>query len=519
MNGSDTNLAVVPRLEVRGLSKTFSGVTVLSGAHLTVAPGEIHGLIGQNGSGKSTLIKLVSGVHRADPGGEILVDGERIGPPIRPERLHQDGLAFVHQDLGLINDLSVRENVRVGRHATRTWARWIDRRLDREASRATFDFLKVDIDPDMPVGALAPSQRAAVAVARALQERELGKGVIVFDESSRAIPHEALPAFYDMVRLLASQGTSVLMISHNLREVLDICDRVTVLRNGSVVESAVATAGLSEGDLTRMVLGREHSLHNLVEELPSQRSHFTVTAEGIAGGLVRDVNFSVQGGEVVGIIGTADAGAADLPALLGGAVKGHGALHIGHQSVELAHSKVRDFMRAGIAYIPQDRSREGVAGSESVEDNITLPHLKNRGHVLWTGQRWRRDESEHVLEKFGVHPRNRQMPVGALSGGNAQKVLFGKWLLGNPAVLVLDEPTQAVDVGARSALLLATRQAAQDGAAVIYVSAEVDDLVAVCDRVYVIREGRIAEEFEHPFSPDALIDAMFSASREGPHDH
>lgn len=497
------------RLEVRGLSKTFAGVTVLRDAALNVAPGEIHGLIGQNGSGKSTLIKLISGVYKADPGGEILVDGTRIGPPIRPDRLHHDGLAFVHQDLGLVSDLSVRENVRVGRHATRTLARWIDRRADRAACEETFAFLKVDIDPDLPVATLAPSQRAAVAVARALQERELGKGVIVFDESSRAIPHEALPAFYAMVRLLASEGTSVLMVSHNLREVLDICDRVTVLRNGHVVENAVATEGLTEADLTRMVLGREHALENLVTQMPAQPSHFTVAAENVAGGRVRDVSFELHGGEVVGVIGTADAGAADLPALLGGAAKGRGHLRVNHQAVDLAHAKVRDFLRTGVAYIPQDRGREGVAAAETIEDNVTLPHLKNRGHILWTGQRWRREETEHVLTKFDVQPPARRAPVGSLSGGNQQKVLFGKWMLGNPSVLVLDEPTQAVDVGARSALLRATRSAALDGAAVIYVSAEVDDLVAICDRVYVLRDGYIAAEFHHPFDPEALIDAMF----------
>ena len=507
-----------PRLEVRQLSKTFSGVTVLKDAHLAVQPGEIHGLIGQNGSGKSTLIKVVSGVYKADPGAEILVDGERIGPPIRPERLHHDGLAFVHQDLGLVSDLTVRENVRVGRHATRTWARWIDKRRDRAACRETFAFLKVDIDPDAPTASLAPSQRAAVAVARALQERELGKGVIVFDESSRAIPHDALPAFYDMVRLLASEGTSVLMVSHNLKEVLDICDRVTVLRNGAVVESGLSTEGLTETDLTRLVLGRENDLEDLIERYPAQPTHFTVAAEEISGGRVRGVTFDLHGGEVVGIIGTPDGGAEDLPALLGGARRGGGALRVNHQVIDLARSRVKDFLRTGVAYIPQERARQGVALSESIEDNVTLPHLKDRGHILWTGRRWRRDETELVLEKFGVQPPVRSAPVASLSGGNQQKVLFGKWLLGNPSVLVLDEPTQAVDVGARSALLLATRRAAQDGAAVIYVSAEVDDLVAVCDRVLVLRDGRIAAQFDHPFAPDSLLTAMFDQSQEGSHD-
>ena len=505
------------RLEVSGLSKTFSGVTVLADAHVSVRAGEIHGLIGQNGSGKSTLIKLVSGVHKPDPGGEMLLDGERIGPPVHGDKLHLQGLSFVHQDLGLVSDLTVRENVRVGRHATRTLAKWIDKAGDRKACLETFAFLGVDIDPDVPVSALAPSQRAAVAVARALQDREVGHGVIVFDESSRAIPHEALPAFYDMVRTLAAQGTSVLMVSHNLHEVLELCDRVTVLRNGRVVESGVATGDLTQADLTRMVLGREHDVDDLIAQYPARPTSFEVRVDGVSGGLVRDVSFSLHGGEVVGVMGTADAGAADLPRLLGGAARGHGSIRVNHQVLDLHTSRPRHFLQTGVAFIPQDRNREGLSGAESIEDNVTLPHLKNRGHVLWTGQRWRREETEHVLEKFDVQPPDRRARVGSLSGGNAQKVLFGKWLLGNPALLVLDEPTQAVDVGARSALLLATRRAAADGAAVIYCSAEVDDLVAVCDRVVVLRGGRVAAEYTAPFDADTLLDSMFTSSEENAH--
>lgn len=508
-----------PRLEVRGLSKTFSGVPVLSDASLVVRPGEIHGLIGQNGSGKSTLIKLVSGVHKADPGGEILLDGERIGPPVHGDKLHVQGLSFVHQDLGLVSDLTVRENVRVGRHATRTPVKWIDKARDRAACRETFEFLGVHIDPDLPVAALPPSQRAAVAVARALQDREVGNGVVVFDESSRAIPHEALSSFYGMVRSLAAQGTSVLLVSHNLLEVLELCDRVTVLRNGKVVEAGVSTEALSEADLTRMVLGRDHDIDDLITDYPSHPTGFTVTADHVSGGRVQDVSFAMRGGEVVGVMGTADAGAADLPRLLGGATRGRGALRVNHQVLDLHQARPRHFLQTGVAFIPQDRNAEGLAGAESIEDNVTLPHLKNRGHVLWTGRRWRREETQHVLAKFGVQPPDRRARVGSLSGGNAQKVLFGKWLLGNPAVLVLDEPTQAVDVGARSALLEATRRAASDGAAVIYVSAEVDDLKAVCDRVLVLREGRVAAEFVQPFDPDALLEAMFTPSEEATHGH
>jgi ribose transport system ATP-binding protein len=207
-----------PRLEVRSLSKTFAGVTVLKDAHLEVQAGEVHALIGQNGSGKSTLIKLISGVYRADHGGEVFVDGERIGTPVDPGRLHDEGLAFVHQDLGLILDLSVRENVRVGRHSTARFTGWINKSKDAKAVREALEFLNLGhISPDAKVGSLRPSERVGVAIARALQERQLGSGVVVFDESSRAIPHEALDDFYDMVRLLTSQGTGVVIVSHNLK--------------------------------------------------------------------------------------------------------------------------------------------------------------------------------------------------------------------------------------------------------------------------------------------------------------
>ena len=354
-------------------------------------------------------------------------------------------------------------------------------------------------------------------MARALQDREVGHGVIVFDESSRAIPHEALPAFYDMVRALAAQGTSVLMVSHNLHEVLELCDRVTVLRNGRVVESGVTTGDLTQADLTRMVLGRDHDLDDLIAQYPARPDAFEVRVNGVSGGLVRDVAVALHGGRSSASWGRPTRGPAP-PAAARRSRPRPRRLDPGEPSgARPAHPRPRHFLQTGVAFIPQDRNREGLSGAESIEDNVTLPHLKNRGHVLWTGQRWRREETGHVLEKFDVQPPDRHARVGSLSGGNAQKVLFGKWLLGNPTLLVLDEPTQAVDVGARSALLLATRRAAADGAAVIYCSDEVDDLVAVCDRVVVLRDGRVAAEFTAPFDVDALLDSMFTSSEENTH--
>lgn len=507
--------ATTPRLEVRDLSKTFSGNTVLDSASLTLMPGEIHALVGQNGSGKSTLIKLVSGVHRADPGGEILVDGHRIGPPVTPGRLHHDGLAFVHQDLGLVPDLTVRENVRVGRNAVDRWTRRIDRRRDHDEVRRTLDFLGVPLDPEARVASLTPSERVAVAVARALQEREEGSGVVVFDESSRAIPHEALPAFYDMVRLIASQGTSVLMVSHDLKEVLALTHRVTALRNGKVVEGGVPTDSLDEAALTRLILGRDGTPGDLRAAYPQRLGEDTIHLRGVRGGRVRDFTASLRAGEVVGVTGTVDSGLLDLANLLGGATGAEGTVVVPPYELDLARTSVLDRLRARVAMIPQDRHRYGLATSLTVEENITVPHVALRSRPWALGRGWRQAETDQVLETFDVRPRGRNTVVATMSGGNQQKVLLGKWLLGDPRLLTLDEPTTAVDVGARAALLEAIRQAAQRGTAILYCSSEVEDLAAVCDRVLVLEGGTVAREVPGPLTPDSILDATFASAPGG----
>lgn len=501
-----------PRLEVRNLSKTFAGVTVLERAGLTIESGEIHALVGQNGSGKSTLIKLISGVHSPDAGGEIRLDGERIGPPVDPKALHAQGLSFVHQDLGLVPDLTVRENVRVGRHAMNRLTRRIDVRRDAEAVRATFEFLGIeDIDPSARVSTLPPSARVAVAIARALQDRRPGSGVVVFDESSRAVPREALPGFYRMIRLLAGQGTAVLMVSHDLKEVLDIADRATALRNGRVVETGIPTSELDEARLTSLVLGRAADLGDIMREVVTAPRGESVELAGVAGGRIAGVDAVVRRGEVVGFTGTVDSGLSDLGPLLGGDRRGSGTVGLPRRSLDLARCKAIDLLSAGVAFIPADRHGKGFALELSVEENSTLPRIRTRGKPWWTGVRWRREETDEIIDRFDIRPRSRSIPIASLSGGNQQKVLLGKWLLGDPVLLVLDDPTQAVDVGARHAILTETRRAATAGAAVVVCSAEVDDLAAVCDRVLVLEDGVVAREVVRPFDPDSLLAAIFDA--------
>lgn len=507
--GRDRARVGVPRLEVRGLSKTFSGVTVLENARLELAPGEIHALVGQNGSGKSTLVKLISGVYAADRGGEILLDGRHLGPPVRAGRLHHDGLAFVHQDLGLVMDLSVRENVRVGRHATRGIA-FIDKAADRDACRRTFEFLGLNINPEARVADLVPSERVAVAVARALQDRAEGSGVIVFDESSRAIPQEALPSFYAMVRLLASQGTSVLFVSHDLKEVLSLSHHVTALRNGKVVEAGVPASSLDEAGLTRLVLGRDGVVADLVAELPARFGGDVIELRRLAGGRVRDLTATLRTGEVVGITGTVNSGLLDVAGLLGGTTRGAGRIVLPGASLDLASARVAAWLDAKVALIPRDRHHAGLATGLTVAENVTTPHVRRCGKPWWIGRGWQREETDAVLFAFDVRPRRRDVVVAMMSGGNQQKVLFGKWLLGTPRLLTMDEPTQAVDVGARASLLEATRRAAQEGTAIVLCSSEVEDLAAVCDRVLVLQDGVVARELVAPLTADAILRATFT---------
>jgi ribose transport system ATP-binding protein len=489
-------------------------VTVLKDAHLKLAPGTIHGLVGQNGSGKSTLIKLISGVYIADPGGEIFIDGQHVGPPINPGKLHDDGIAFVHQDLGLVPDLSVRENVRVGRHSVRGVSGWIDIERDRRATQETFDFLGVDIDVDAPVNTLIPSKRVAVALARAMQDRHVGSGIIVFDETFRAIPPESVEFFYEMVRQLANQGTSILIVSHDLQEVLDLADSVTALRNGRVVETGVPTKTLDEGSLTRLILGKDGDLDNFTRTMPAQKTGDTVRISAAAGGRVQDFSAQIARGEVVGVTGSINSGISDLAGLLGGDRTAQGEVTVGTKTLDLESTSPRALLAAGIAYIPSDRADKGLAMDLTVEENITLTHLRGRSKPWSIGRGWREKLVHTVLEDFDVVPRRADVPVATLSGGNQQKVLMGKWLSAAPEFLILDDPTQAVDVGARSAVLRASRQAALDGAAVLLCSSAAEDLSSICDRVLILDQGVVVKELVAPMTDDHILDATFSPTED-----
>ena len=499
-------------LRIAGLNKTFGPARVLKDVHFTARPGEVHALVGQNGSGKSTLIKILSGVYAADSAGSLHINDTPLSNPVRPQELREHGLAFVHQDLGLVDECSVLDNIRLGQFTVRPVSRRIDWRAEQAAARETLRGLHSTIDTSALVSSLEVGDRAVVAVGRALQGITPGTGCVVFDESSRALPREVLPDFYTIVRRLAQSGTAVITVSHRLDEVLALADRVTVLQDGAVVAGDRSTAGLTEQGLATLLLGRELEL---LEERAAGGRHSSsgrvaLSARGLTSPTVKSVDLDLMAGEIVGVTGATGSGHAELPALLGGALRdAQGRIDVDGATIVLPAGPA-DTIKAGIALVPEDRAREGLALQLSAQDNLTLPRTRGRGRFRLSG-RWQRAEFRDATRLLGVVPQAPDLRCGSFSGGNQQKLLIAKWLLNHPRVLLMHEPTQAVDVGARMDILRAVRAAADDGVCVIVSSAEPQDLAAICDRVLVMKDGTVTSVLTSAITPRAVTEAVYPA--------
>jgi ribose transport system ATP-binding protein len=504
------------RLEVAAVSKTFGSARVLRDIGLRIAPGELHGLVGQNGCGKSTLVKILTGIYPPDSGGAITVDGRPLSLPVRPLEARAAGLSVVHQNLGLVDDRTVWENVRLGRFkAAGRFSRRIDGKAERAAVAVVFARLGARVDVNERVGGLSAEDRAAVAIARAMQDHEPGGGLIIFDESTRAMGKAARLRFFDLVQSVIDSGASVLMISHQLEEVVEVTDRVTVMRDGLVVETGIPTKDIDEAGLTRLMLGRHLVTHSRVgsrarPELAAQVRHLVVRS-------VKDFDLDLKKGEIVGLTGLVGSGAVAVAEAIGGAREARaGTLTVDGRklSVKAKRGSNEDFIQAGVAFVAERRLEQGLAAELSVTQNLTLPRVRSRGNRMRIGGAWQAEETTAMIEKLDIKPPDPNQLVGTLSGGNQQKVLLGKWLAGKPRLLVLHEPTQAVDVGARHDIIDAIRAAAADGCGVLISSVDAADLSVLCDRVLVFRAGSVTAELTGDLTQDDIIHATFGSPSE-----
>ncbi|MFE2427917.1 sugar ABC transporter ATP-binding protein [Streptomyces sp. NPDC059373] len=492
------------------LSKAFGSTRALREVHLRVAPGELHGLVGQNGCGKSTLVKVLTGVYAPDTGASVVVDGRHLALPIRPMQQREAGLSVVHQNIGLVDDLTVWENVRLGHYRAGRLSRRISRRGEQQAAEQVLARLGHRLDVGQKPGSLSAQDRAVVAIARAVQDHRAGGGLIIFDESTRALGGSARARFFELVRSLIQEGTSVLLISHQLEEIVEVTDRVTVLRDGAVVEAGLPTREVDEASLTRIMLGRHLVTHRRVES--QARDQVVASVRGLAVGAVSGLDLDVRRGEILGLTGLIGSGFAEAAEAMAGARTARaGTLSLHGRDIALDRRRgcTEEFVDAGAAFVPERRLDAGVAGELSVSDNLTLPRVRRRGSRLRIGAAWQAEETAAMIAKLDIRPPDPHAPIHTLSGGNQQKVLLAKWLAGAPRLLVLHEPTQAVDVGARHDLIDAIRAAARDGCGIVIASIDPADLAVLCDRVLVFRDGRVAKELSGELEQDTIVHAVF----------
>lgn len=480
-----------PALDVRRISKTFEGQTVLKQASLKIMPGEIHGLVGQNGSGKSTLIKILSGFHTPDDGSEVFVNGQQLelGSPVAAR---EAGLRFVHQDLGVVSDLTVLENVLLGERYPTGLAGRIKWKDAAALVNSRLERLGLDIDPYTKVADIPPAARAGVAIARATSRWDSESALLVLDEPTAFLSGDDVQTLFEIVRRIASDGQAVMIVTHHLEEILDVSHSVTVLRDGRVV-SAAQTGDLDQAALARLIVGQDvsYASHDPVDL--ASHGELALRATGLRGGTVDDISVDVRAGEIVGIAGLAGSGREALAALISGrAERSAGEVRVGDTRV--ASGQPLEAIETGIAWVPGERGL-GIFHDQNVRQNLTVgAHGKLVNAFGRINTRAERRETKHWIETLGIVTRGPDAPIRTLSGGNQQKVLIARALRRQPKVLLLDDPTVGIDVGARAQIHSIIADRASKGTGVILVSTDSEELVRLADRVLIVARGRIVSE-------------------------
>lgn len=475
----------VPLLSAISVSKAYGGVPALSGASLVVAPGEIHALMGENGAGKSTLIKILAGVIAPD-NAEIAVNGTRVSID-STKAAYLLGLRFIHQEFNVISTLSVAENIFMGRPYPRRAGIFVDwATLNAEAQRA-LDRLGIDhIDPRQNLGGLSLGDQMLVRISAALLD---DAKLYVMDEPTAALTRDESERLFGVLREIRASGSSVLYVSHRLDEIMALCDKATVLRDGRSIDSGAMTQ-ITHDDLVALMLGRK------VEEafpkpLAAPKDATIFTASSLATHGLNPVSFSVRRGEVLGIAGLSGSGQSELIRAMFGDVGTTGGSMMLHDAPYVPASPAAAW-RQGVAYVPRERRAEGLVMRRPIFENITLAHLQRQSRAgVWLSPAREKRFAADLGANMRLHAVGPEQVVMELSGGNQQKVVLAKAVAGNPRLLLLEEPTRGVDVGAKFDIYSIVRELTAKGAAVILVSSDLPELIGMSDRIAVMRQGEI----------------------------
>lgn len=493
-------------LEVRSVSKRFGGVHALVDVDLQLRRGEILGLVGENGSGKSTLVKVLSGYHTPERGAAGEVFGRPLSFPVNnPGEL---GIAVIHQDLALVDEMTVVENLGVSSGYAASGLRPVRWRRERSRSVELLERFGVDVDPGARVGDLAPAERASVAIVRATRELSsyAHQHILILDEPTSYLTGAEAERVMRVMRTVAESGSSVIFISHHLHEVVEVADRVVVLRDGRVVAD-VDAATTTEARIIAHMLGRELGDFYPARLDPAGTSDVAMVAEGITGQIVEDLSFELRHGEILGVTGLAGMGQQELPYLLTGVQTPRSGIARRGDGRLMGRSPAAS-LRAGVVLVPGNRQRDGVWLDATAAENISLPVLREYYRRGWLYGREESTRAKGLMQMFRVQPPMAEQKVSNFSGGNQQKIVLAKWLQGEPDVLLLDEPTQGVDAGARKEILEIVRAATEAGAGVAIFSSDLEQLANVCTRVLVLWRGRAAAELVgDEINEDSLLQA------------
>ncbi len=471
-------------LELIGISKSFPGVQALKDVSLDVAHGETHILLGENGAGKSTLIKILTGVYQPDSG-SILFKGKPVHFR-QPGDAQKAGISAIYQERNLVQHLSIAENVYLGSEPHKfPGLPIIDRKRMIAGAQSLLDRLGLMLDPEMPVKELNLVEQQMVEVARALH---LAADLIIMDEPTAAFSGREVADLFNVIQALRTQGVAVIYISHRLEEVLQIGDRATVLRDGSKI-STLALDKTSLDDLIRLIVGR-----SLPEKFPKSATApgpELLRVEGLRrAGVIEDVSLSLHAGEILGIAGLVGAGGTSLArAIFGADPVEAGAIYLDGQQIQI-HSP-QDAIAQGIGLLTEDRLEQGLILDMPAQDNVTLAALENAWPGPFIDHRLESDLAKRYTEQLGVRAENLRQPALFLSGGTQQKIVLSKWLVADARVLIFDEPTRGIDVGARVEIYRLMNDLAAEGIGIIIASADLTEILGMCDRILVMRQGRI----------------------------